>query len=63
MKKIDIQDKKSPANELFKWVLASIYNEPGNKYFWPNFREEALDNDNGKDFVERLGKVPAFNLK
>lgn len=43
--------------------MVSIYNEPDNKYFWPNFKEEALDNDKGRDFVERLGKVPAMNLK
>lgn len=62
LRKVDIEDKTSPANDLFKWILASIYNEPGNKFFWPNFKEEALVNDQGKDFIERLGKVSALNV-
>lgn len=63
MKKIHIEDKQSPANEIFKWVLGTIYTEPDNKYFWPNFKEEAFGNDKGQDFIERLGKVSATNVK
>jgi hypothetical protein len=39
--------------------MISIYNEPENKYFWPNFKEEALENDKGKDMIERLGRINA----
>ncbi len=51
LKKLDIEDKKSPAHDVFKWIMAGIYNEAGNKYFWPNFKEEALEKDKGKDLV------------
>ena len=63
LRKIDIEDKTSPANDMFKWILAAVYNEPGTKFFWPNFREEALENDQGKDFIERLGKIPSNTVK
>ena len=43
-------------------MLSAFYNEPDNKFFWPNFKEEALENDKGRDFVERLGKVSLMNL-
>lgn len=43
--------------------MAGIYNEAGNKYFWPNFKEEALEKDKGRDLVERLGKVTALDVK
>lgn len=42
LSKIHIEDKKSPANEVFRWVLVSMYNEPETKYFWPNFKEQAF---------------------
>lgn len=35
---IEIDEKKSIANEVFKWIIVSIYGEPENKYYWPNFR-------------------------
>lgn len=59
LNKVEIDDKKSIANELFKWILVAIYNEPDNKYFWPNFQEQAFENDKGADFIERLGKINA----
>ena len=43
--------------------MAVIYNEPNNKYFWPNFKDHAFVNDKGHDFVERVGKVSAANVK
>jgi hypothetical protein len=43
--------------------MAVIYNEPSNKYFWPNFKDQAFGNDKGHDFVERLGKVSAADVK
>lgn len=26
------------ANEVFRWILVSIYVEPDNKYYWSNFK-------------------------
>ena len=26
------------ANEVFRWILVSIYIEPDNKYYWSNFK-------------------------
>lgn len=61
--KIDIDDRKSMANEVFKWILVAIYTEPESKFYWPNFQSEALNNDKGKDLIERLGKVSAMSTK
>lgn len=36
--KLDIDERKSEANDLFKWILVAIYNEPENKYYWSNFK-------------------------
>ena len=44
-------------------MLTAIYNEASNKFYWPNFKQEALENDKGADFIERLGKVSPANLK
>lgn len=48
---------------MFKWILSAMYNEPSTKYFWPNFRDQALENDKGQDLIERLGKIPSNNVK
>lgn len=37
-KKLDIEERKSPAHEVFKWILVAIYSEPENKYYWDNFK-------------------------
>jgi hypothetical protein len=37
-KKLEIEERKSPAHELFKWILVTIYSEPENKYYWNNFK-------------------------
>lgn len=37
LKKLDLDDRKSIANEPFKWVMVAIYSEPESKYYWPNF--------------------------
>lgn len=42
LEKVDIEDRKSEANQVFKWVLVSIYNEPENKYYWPNFKVSTM---------------------
>lgn len=63
LKKIEIEDRKSPANDLFKWVLSTIYAEPDSKFYWPNFKEEVFKNDKGSDFKERLGKVSSRSTK
>jgi len=38
MSKLDIDERKSLAHEVFKWALVTVYNEPENKYYWPNFK-------------------------
>ena len=40
--KLDLDDRKSIANEPFKWIMVAIYSEPESKYYWPNFLSEAL---------------------
>ena len=61
--KVEIEDRKSIANDLFKWILVAIYTEPESKFYWPNFKEEALHKDKGQDLMERLGKVSAMSTK
>lgn len=34
---LEIEDRKSEAHELFKWVIITFYKEPTNKYYWNNF--------------------------
>lgn len=63
LSKLDIDDRKSKAHEVFKWIIVSIYGEPENKYYWPNFQEEALEKDEAVDLKERLGKVSALQAK
>jgi hypothetical protein len=36
--KLDIEERKSDAHEVFKWVIVAFYGEPDNKYYWPNFK-------------------------
>lgn len=36
--KLDIDERKSEANEVFKWIIVAMYGEPENKYYWPNFK-------------------------
>jgi hypothetical protein len=35
-----MEDRKSKANEVFKWIIVAIYGEPESKYYWPNFKEQ-----------------------
>ena len=35
---MDIDERKSSANEVWKWAIVAIYVEPENKYYWPNFK-------------------------
>ena len=35
--KIDIPEKKSQANDLFKWILVTFYFETEAKFYFPNF--------------------------
>jgi hypothetical protein len=39
---IEIDDRKSTANKLFKWILVALYKEPESKFYWPNFKEQVL---------------------
>lgn len=48
--KIDIEDRKSKANDVFKWVIVTIYGEPDSKFYWPNFKDQIFERDEGKDF-------------
>lgn len=36
--KLDIEERKSDAHEVFKWIIVALYGEPDNKYYWPNFK-------------------------
>lgn len=38
LKKLDLEERKSEANELFKWVIVTFYLEPETKYYWDNFK-------------------------
>jgi len=40
LRKIEMVERKSLGNEVFKWVLVALYTEPENKYYWPNFKVE-----------------------
>jgi len=33
------------------------------KYYWPNFKEQIFERDEGSDFKVRLGKINASNAK
>lgn len=37
-KKLSLDDRKSKANEIFKWLLVCFYDQPQSKYYWPNFK-------------------------
>jgi hypothetical protein len=63
LKNLEIEDKKSKAHEVFKWIIVALYEESENKYYWPNFCKEALDKDKGNDLRERLGKINASKAK
>ena len=38
LKNIVIEERKSAANEVFKWIVVAIYIEAECKYYWPNFK-------------------------
>ena len=63
MKKLDIDERTSIANDVFKWVLVCMYNEPESKYYWPNFKKEVIETDKGEDLRARLGKISALKAK
>lgn len=58
-----MEDRKSEAHEVFRWIISVIYKEPSAKYYWLNFKDEAYGNDKGHDFKERMGKMSANDLK
>ena len=35
--KLVMEDRKSEAHDLFKWLIITFYKEPVNKYYWDNF--------------------------
>eukprot|EP01017_Pseudomicrothorax_dubius_P005659 TRINITY_DN11476_c0_g1_i4.p1 TRINITY_DN11476_c0_g1~~TRINITY_DN11476_c0_g1_i4.p1 ORF type:complete len:307 (+),score=79.62 TRINITY_DN11476_c0_g1_i4:74-994(+) len=51
---VKVTDQRDKANELFIWALEAIYEEPLSKYYWDNFREQALIKDKGADLRTRL---------
>ena len=63
LKKLELEERTSLANEVFKWVLVCMYAEPENKYYWPNFKEQAIEADDGEDLRARLGKIKALDAK
>jgi hypothetical protein len=36
--KLEIEERKSEAHEVFKWIMVALYSEPESKYYWPNFK-------------------------
>lgn len=34
---LEIEDRKSEAHDLFKWLIITFYKEPVSKYYWDNF--------------------------
>lgn len=58
-----IKDKKSSTNELFKWVLNSIYGETLANYDWSNFKKQAFGVDKGLDFTQRIKGLNLCKLK
>ena len=63
LKKMDIEERTSQANEVFKWILVCMYSEPESKYYWPNFKEQVIEEDDGEDLRARLGKIKALDAK
>jgi len=63
LRKLDIEDRKSDAHEVFRWIIVTFYREPVSKYYWENFCEQVLKADKGHDFKERLGKISAAEIK
>lgn len=51
---ITFKDFMAPGNDVFKWVLVTIYKETTDKYDWKNFKKQAFKTDKGKDFLDRL---------
>jgi hypothetical protein len=35
--KLDIEDRKSDAHDVFRWIIVTFYREPVSKYYWENF--------------------------
>jgi len=33
-KHLDIEDRKSDAHDLFRWIIVTFYKEPVSKYYW-----------------------------
>jgi len=63
LKKLDIEDRRSDAHDLFRWIIVTFYKEPVSKYYWENFCEQVLKADKGHDFKKRLGKISAAEIK
>lgn len=42
LKKLDLDERKSDANELFKWIIVTFYLEPESKYYWDNFKVKII---------------------
>ena len=45
------------------WILTVVYKEPSGKYYWENFKEQAFKEDNGMDFIQRIGKMSVTDLR
>lgn len=42
---VELEDRKSLTNELFKWIIVAIYGEAEAKFYWPNFKEQVFEKD------------------
>lgn len=32
-----MEDRKSQAHDVFRWIINTVYKEPPAKYYWDNF--------------------------
>ena len=60
---LEIEDRRSKCHEVFMWILTVVYKEPSGKYYWENFKEKAFKEDNGMDFIQRIGKMSVTDLR
>lgn len=40
-----------------------VYKEPSGKYYWENFKQQAFGEDEGVDFVQRIGRMSVTDLR
>lgn len=61
--KITFKDFQDESNDIFIWVLQSVYKEPKASYEWGNFKKQVFTKDKGVDFMARLRGLNMLKLK